>query len=174
LAPPADYSEFTRLTAALGWLLNEIGDFAVTDPFPSAAAAGLAVDWETLDAATVGAELRGCPQTRCGMPRRRLDHVRMGVRSDGRPGRVRALPELDRKLLFTAACCTIGQAACLRTEADGRISGTPSLVAGAIMARRILWRMKVPFRFRRAGTALVRHHLSRLSGRARQPAAAGH
>jgi predicted kinase len=53
----------------------------------------------------------------------------------------------------------VAKPACLRTEADGRVSARGHSWRGAIMARRILWRMNMPFPLREQVTALVRHHL---------------
>jgi predicted kinase len=72
----------------------------------------------------------------------------------------RALPEMERKVLFAAALLhDVAKPACLRTEQDGRISARGHSWRGAIMARRILWRMNLPFHLREQVTGLVRHHL---------------
>jgi predicted kinase len=135
----------------------------VLDPFPPCPQPpDWRVDWETFDAAYPWVRnLRGCPQD----PHRHAEgdvwtHVRMVCESMAGLDAWRALPEIERKLLFTAALLhDVAKPACLRTEADGRISARGHSWRGAIMARRILWRMNVPFRFREQVTALVRHHL---------------
>jgi predicted kinase len=72
----------------------------------------------------------------------------------------RNLPELERKIVFSSALLhDVAKPACLRTEQDGRISARGHSWRGAIMARRILWRMNLPFHLREQVTALVRHHL---------------
>jgi predicted kinase len=136
---------------------------SLTDPFPPAPQPPeWRVDWDAYDAAYPWVRnLRGCPQD----PVRHAEgdvwtHVRMVCEAMAALESWRSLPELDRKILFTSALLhDVAKPACLRTEADGRISARGHSWRGAIMARRILWRMNVPFRFREQVTALVRHHL---------------
>lgn len=133
------------------------------DPFPPCPQPpDWRVDWETLDATYPWVRnLRGCPQD----PLRHAEgdvwtHVRMVCEAMAGLDAWRALPDLDRKILFSAALLhDVAKPACLRTEADGRISARGHSWRGAIMARRILWRMNVPFAWREQVTALVRHHL---------------
>lgn len=120
------------------------------------------VDWGTLDASFPWVRnLRGCPQD----PVRHAEgdvwtHVRMVCEAMAAMPAWRALPEIERKILFTAALLhDVAKPACLRTEADGRLSTRGHSWRGAIMARRILWRMGLPFAYREQITALVRHHL---------------
>lgn len=120
------------------------------------------VDWETYDNAFPWVRnLRGCPQD----PSRHAEgdvwtHVRMVCEAMASLEVWRALPDLERKVLFTAALLhDVAKPACLRTEADGRISSRGHSWRGAIMARRILWRMNLPFALREQISALVRHHL---------------
>lgn len=120
------------------------------------------VDWETLDATYPWVRnLRGCPQD----PVRHAEgdvwtHVRMVCEALADMPGWQALPELERKIVFTAALLhDVAKPACLRTEADGRVSSRGHAWRGAIMARRILWRMNLPFAYREQITALVRHHL---------------
>ncbi len=133
------------------------------DPFPPCPGPPeWRVDWETLDATYPWVRnLRGCPQD----PARHAEgdvwtHVRMVCEALASMPAWRALPELERKIVFTAALLhDVAKPACLRTEADGRVSSRGHSWRGAIMARRILWRMNVPFAYREQVTALVRHHL---------------
>ena len=133
------------------------------DPFPACPRPpDWRVDWETLDASYPWVRnLRGCPQD----PARHAEgdvwtHVRMVCESMAGMEAWRSLPELERKILFSAALLhDVAKPACLRTEADGRISSRGHSWRGAIMARRILWRTNVPFAFREQISALVRHHL---------------
>jgi predicted kinase len=135
----------------------------VFDPFPPCPQPPeWRVPWETIDAAYPWVRnLRGCPQD----PVRHAEgdvwtHVRMVCESMAGLDAWRALPDLERKILFTAALLhDVAKPACLRTEADGRVSSRGHSWRGAIMARRILWRMNVPFQYREQVTALVRHHL---------------
>ena len=133
------------------------------DPFPACPQPpDWRVDWETLDATYPWVRnLRGCPQD----PIRHAEgdvwtHVRMVCEAMASLDAWRTLPELERKILYTSALLhDVAKPACLRTEADGRISARGHSWRGAIMARRILWRMNVPFTLREQVTALVRHHL---------------
>jgi len=133
------------------------------DPFPPCPRPpDWRVDWETLDANFPWIRnLRGCPQD----PVRHAEgdvwtHVRMVCEAMAELDGWRALPEQERKIAFTSALLhDVAKPACLRTEADGRVSSRGHSWRGAIMARRILWRMNLPFRLREQITALVRHHL---------------
>lgn len=133
------------------------------DPFPPCPQPpDWRVDWEMFDAAYPWVRnLRGCPQD----PIRHAEgdvwtHVRMVCESMVGLACWRSLPEFERKILFSAALLhDVAKPACLRTEADGRISSRGHSWRGAIMARRILWRMNVPFAAREQISALVRHHL---------------
>jgi predicted kinase len=135
----------------------------VFDPFPLCPQPPeWRVDWETLDATFPWVRnLRGCPQD----PTRHAEgdvwtHVRMVCEAMAAMPAWRSLPEIERKILFTAALLhDVAKPACLRTEADGRVTSRGHSWRGAIMARRILWRMSVPFIYREQITALVRHHL---------------
>jgi predicted kinase len=135
----------------------------VFDPFPTCPRApDWRVDWETYDAAFPWVRnLRGCPQD----PARHAEgdvwtHVQMVCEAMAALEAWRVLPEHERKILFSAALLhDVAKPACLRTEADGRISSRGHSWRGAIMARRILWRMNVPFAAREQISALVRHHL---------------
>lgn len=135
----------------------------MTDPFPPCPQPpDWRVDWDAYDAAYPWVRnLRGCPQD----PVRHAEgdvwtHVRMVCEAMAGLDAWRNLAELDRKIVFTSALLhDVAKPACLRTEADGRVSARGHSWRGAIMARRILWRMNVPFRFREQVTALVRHHL---------------
>jgi predicted kinase len=135
----------------------------VFDPFPPCPhPPDWRVDWETLDTAFPWVRnLRGCPQD----PIRHAEgdvwtHVRMVCEAMAANEAWRALPELERKIVYTSSLLhDVAKPACLRTEADGRVSSRGHSWRGAIMARRILWRMNLPFQYREQITALVRHHL---------------
>jgi predicted kinase len=120
------------------------------------------VNWDTLDAAYSWVRhLKGCPQD----PVRHAEgdvwtHVRMVCNEMAALPAWRALPPLERRLLFTAALLhDVAKPVCTRVDAEGRLSARGHAWRGAIMARRILWRLGVPFDLREAVCALVRHHL---------------
>ncbi len=72
----------------------------------------------------------------------------------------RALEEEARQVLFLAALFhDIAKPLCRQVDAEGTIRFPGHSRRGAILARRILWRLGVPFRLREQVTALVRHHL---------------
>ncbi len=133
------------------------------DPFPPCPRPpDWRVDWETLDATFPWVRnLRGCPQD----PARHAEgdvwtHVKMVCEAMAGLEAWQALPDSERRILFSAALLhDVAKPACLRTEADGRISSRGHSWRGAIMARRILWRMNMPFTAREQISALVRHHL---------------
>ncbi len=133
------------------------------DPFPPCPQPpDWRVDWETIDATYPWVRnLQGCPQD----PVRHAEgdvwtHARMVCEAMAGLDAWRALPEIERKILFSSALLhDVAKPACLRTEADGRISSRGHSWRGAIMARRILWRMNLPFQYREQVTSLVRHHL---------------
>lgn len=135
----------------------------MSDPFPICPQPpDWRVDWETLDRTYPWIQnLRGCAQD----PVRHAEgdvwtHVRMVCEAMSGLEQWRRLPELERKVLFTAALLhDVAKPACLRVDAEGKVSTRGHSWRGAIMARRILWRMNVPFAQREQITALVRHHL---------------
>jgi predicted kinase len=121
-----------------------------------------AVDWERYNQLFPWVrDLRGCPQD----PVRHAEgdvwtHVRMVCESMvGLPAWRDRVPE-EQRLLFAAALLhDVAKPVCTRTDADGRLRSRGHSWRGAIMARRILWRLGVPFAVRERITALVRHHL---------------
>lgn len=120
------------------------------------------VDWEALDRTYPWIQnLRGCAQD----PLRHAEgdvwtHVRMVCEAMATMESWRALTEPERQVLFTAALLhDVAKPACLRVDADGKVSARGHSWRGAIMARRILWRLNVPFAEREQIAALVRHHL---------------
>jgi putative nucleotidyltransferase with HDIG domain len=71
----------------------------------------------------------------------------------------RELPDEERRIVFVAALLhDVGKPDCTRTEPDGRISSRGHSRRGAILARQILWHLRVPFALRERVTALVRYH----------------
>src|SRR5258708_24446384 len=70
----------------------------------------------------------------------------------------RALPELDRHILFAATLLhDVAKPSCTRNE-DGRITSRGHSERGAIAARRILWELGSDFTAREQVSALVRGH----------------
>jgi predicted kinase len=120
------------------------------------------VSWDTLDAAYGWVRnLKGCPQD----PVRHAEgdvwiHVRMVCTEMAALPAWRDLPPDDRRVVFAAALLhDVAKPACTRLDPDGRLSARGHAWRGAIMARRILWRLGVPFEPRERVCALVRHHL---------------
>jgi predicted kinase len=71
----------------------------------------------------------------------------------------RALDDEQRTIAFTSALLhDVAKPMCTRTADDGRISSQGHSTKGALVARRILWRLGVPFAMREAIVANVRHH----------------
>ncbi len=135
----------------------------MSDPFPfNPQPPEWRVDWESLDARFEWIRnLKGCAQD----PVRHAEgdvwiHVRMVCEAMTRLESWRLLPEPDRAVLFWSALLhDVAKPACFRTDPDGKISTRGHSWRGAIMSRRILWRLDVPFPAREAVAALVRHHL---------------
>jgi predicted kinase len=72
----------------------------------------------------------------------------------------RALPEMERQILFAAALLhDVAKPLCTRHE-DGRITSRGHSQRGAIMTRRILWESGVDFVTREQVCAMVRYHQS--------------
>lgn len=71
----------------------------------------------------------------------------------------RALDEDARLVAFAGALLhDVAKPDCTRTGDDGRVTSHGHSVRGASAARRILWRLDMPFALREQVTALVRHH----------------
>jgi predicted kinase len=119
------------------------------------------VDWDWLDREYDWIRnLAGCPQN----PIHHAEgdvwiHTRMVCEALAALPSWRALPEVERRLLFSAALLhDVAKPECTRTEADGRITAPGHSRRGAIIARRLLWRMEVPFALREQVTGLIRYH----------------
>jgi hypothetical protein len=71
----------------------------------------------------------------------------------------RALGALERETVFAASLLhDVAKPRCTKTEPDGHISSRGHSVRGAVLARRLLWRMGSPFAQREAICALIRYH----------------
>ncbi len=119
------------------------------------------IDWAALDQLPWLRDMKGCPQN----PDRHAEgdvwtHVHLVAEGMAALPAWRELPDDDRRLLFAAALLhDVAKPACTRVEHDGRISSRGHSWRGAVQARRILWRLGVPFAEREAVCAIVRHHL---------------
>jgi predicted kinase len=119
------------------------------------------VDWDALDARFEWVRaMRGVPQD----PVHHAEgdvwiHTRMVLEALRDVPEWRALDEPSREIVFLAALLhDVGKPRCTRTEDDGRITSRGHSLRGAILARRLLWRMGTPFAAREAICALVARH----------------
>ncbi|HEY7314113.1 MAG TPA: AAA family ATPase [Gemmataceae bacterium] len=119
------------------------------------------VSWDELDRAYPWLHrLAGCPQD----PVHHAEgdvwiHTRMVCAALAGLPAWRELPEEERRIVFAAVLLhDVGKPDCTRIESDGRISSRGHSRRGSILARQILWRLRVPFAVRERVTALVRHH----------------
>jgi predicted kinase len=120
-------------------------------------------DWEAYDARYPWVRaLRGCPQDPIFHAEGDAwTHVGMVCAELTALPAWRALDEQDRRVVFTAALLhDVAKPECTRTEPDGRITSRGHARRGAIVARRLLWEMGVPFALRERVTALVRWHMA--------------
>jgi putative nucleotidyltransferase with HDIG domain len=73
----------------------------------------------------------------------------------------RGLPVERRERVFWAALLhDVGKPVCTRVDEEGRVSAKGHGPKGAILARQILWRLRVPLDTREAICQLVREHLT--------------
>ena len=128
-------------------------------PYPEAPA--WRVDWETLNARYPWVRaLRGCAQD----PRHHAEgdvwtHTRRVCEAMASIPAWRALPETDRRLLFTAALLhDVAKPERTRLEPDGRVTARGHSHRGAVLARKILWKLNVPFGLREQIVSLIRYH----------------
>jgi predicted kinase len=134
----------------------------VNDPFPPCPEPpDWHVAWDALNERFAWVrDLAGCPQD----PVHHAEgdvwlHLRLVLEELAALPAWRALPEEDRRVVFTAALLhDVAKPACTRTEPDGRVTARGHSRRGAILARRILWRLGMPFTLRERVTALVRFH----------------
>jgi putative nucleotidyltransferase with HDIG domain len=71
----------------------------------------------------------------------------------------RALDAPEREVVFAAALLhDVAKPSCTKTDIDGRVTARGHSVRGAVLGRRLLWRMEVPFAQREAVCALIRRH----------------
>ena len=121
---------------------------------------GWTLDWEGMDAAFAWVRaLKGCPQDPIWHAEGDVwIHTRMVLDALIAADAWRSLDNTGRVGLFAAAALhDVAKPACTRME-QGRFRSRGHAVKGAILARRILWEMDVPFAAREAICGLVRHH----------------
>jgi putative nucleotidyltransferase with HDIG domain len=119
------------------------------------------VDWDALDSRFDWVRaMRGVPQD----PVHHAEgdvwiHTHMVVDALCRMPAWRQLDTTEREIVFAAALLhDVAKPSCTKTEIDGRVTARGHSVRGAVLARRLLWRMGVPFAQREAICALIRHH----------------
>jgi predicted kinase len=119
------------------------------------------VPWDDLDRAYAWVRaLAGCPQdpTHHGEGDVWI-HTRLVCEELAALPAWRALPEVERRVVFAAAVLhDVAKPECTQAEPDGRLTARGHARRGSIVARGLLWRMGVPFALREPITALVRHH----------------
>src|ERR1700722_14364480 len=103
--------------------------------------------------------MRDCPQDEVFHAEGTVwTHVGMVCEALARLDEFRALPELDRHIMFAAALLhDVAKPSCTRNE-EGRITSRGHSQRGAIAARRILWELGFNFTRREQVSALVRYH----------------
>jgi predicted kinase len=119
------------------------------------------VDWKQLDDTFEWVRaLRGCPQD----PVYHAEgdvwiHTRMVCESLADLPAYRALSEADRAITFVAALMhDIAKPERTQVQPDGSIGAPGHSRRGAILARRLLWQLNVPFSDREQVCALIRFH----------------
>jgi predicted kinase len=119
------------------------------------------VPWEALDQTYPWIRnLAGCPQS----PVHHAEgdvwiHTRMVSEALTALPAWRGLGEVERRILFAGALLhDVAKPECTRLGPDGRLSTRGHWRRGSILARKILWRLGVPFAWREQVAALVRHH----------------
>src|ERR1700676_1282776 len=129
-------------------------------PFCCPAAPAWHVDWPALTEKFEWIRaMRDCPQDEVFHAEGTVwTHVGMVCEALAGLDEFRALPELDRHILFAAALLhDVAKPSCTRNE-EGRITSRGHSQRGAIAARRILWELGFNFTAREQVSALVRYH----------------
>jgi putative nucleotidyltransferase with HDIG domain len=86
-------------------------------------------------------------------------HTRMALESLVSMQAWRELPESERRAVYTACLLhDVAKPATTRTDDDGRITAKGHSARGALMARKILWELGLPFSTRELVCGLVRCH----------------
>lgn len=118
-------------------------------------------DWAALRAAFAWVEaLHHCPQDPVWHAEGDVGiHTEMVLRALVEAPRWRALGEFDRTVTWLACLLhDVSKPETTRTEEDGRVTARGHSRRGAVVARRILWRLDVPFAVREAVCALIAVH----------------
>jgi predicted kinase len=129
-------------------------------PFCCPAAPAWHVDWPALTEKFEWIRaMRDCPQDEAFHAEGTVwTHVGMVCEALAGLDEFRALPELDRHILFAAALLhDVAKPSCTRNE-EGRITSRGHSQRGALAARRILWELGFNFTAREQVSALVRYH----------------
>jgi predicted kinase len=131
------------------------------DSFLTPTAPSYAVDWDALDARFEWIRaMKGTAQD----PIHHAEgdvwiHTRMVAEA---MSRIEAFREADRgarAIAFASALLhDVSKPTCTKVGEDGRVTSKGHSTKGALLARRILWRLGFPFHAREAVVALVRHH----------------
>ena len=86
-------------------------------------------------------------------------HTHLVCRAMAELAAFRSLDDEARAVTFAGALLhDVAKPDCTRTDEDGRVTARGHSVRGAMAARRILWRLGVPFAMREQVVGLVRHH----------------
>lgn len=104
-------------------------------------------------------QMAGCPQDSLHHAEGDVYiHTQMVVAALASIRKWRALPPLEREIVFVAALLhDVAKPACTRVE-DGRITSRGHSKRGAIMARSLLWSRGMPMAAREQVVNLIRHH----------------
>ena len=132
-----------------------------SDVFATPTAPSFVVDWNLLDARFDWVKnLKGTPQDAVHHAEGDVwIHTRMVCEAMASLAAYRSLGAQDRAIAFGSALLhDVAKPMCTRTADDGRISSQGHSTKGAIVARRILWQLGIPFAEREAIVANVRHH----------------
>jgi len=120
-----------------------------------------AVDWSTLrDRFDWVRRMDGTPQDPIHHAEGDVAiHTRLVCRAMAELDAFRALDDHARAIAFAGALLhDVAKPDCTRTGDDGRVTSHGHSVRGAMAARRILWRLGMPFAMREQVVGLVRHH----------------
>ena len=119
------------------------------------------LDWDALAAQFDWVRaLRGCPQDPIHHAEGDVwTHTRMVLEALVALPVWRTLPVNERESVFWASLLhDVAKPECTRTEPGGRVTARGHSTRGALLARRILWRLALPFEEREAICALIRFH----------------
>ncbi|MEO1268592.1 MAG: AAA family ATPase [Myxococcota bacterium] len=133
----------------------------LTATYPMTPPEGIELDWGQMDRTWSWIrDLRGCPQDPIHHAEGDVwTHVRMVCEELLALPVWATLPGSVRDILFAAALLhDVAKPVCTTLEPEGRVSSRGHSRRGALMARRLLWELGVPFEVREAICWLVRTH----------------